>query len=79
MSDAAKRVLHEMVDLLPEDRVPRVRRVLEEELRANGAASPADTRSALEKAETLGLVGCLDGDGPTDLASNPAHLAGFGR
>ena len=77
MSDAARKEIHALVDELPEERLSEVRRVLEEEVRGNG--SPQDTRSALDKAEVMGLVGCLDGDAPTDLASNPAHMAGFGQ
>ena len=68
--------LHDLLDEVPEERLPKVRRVLEEEVRGNG---DEDARSALEKAEAAGLVGCLDGDGPTDLASNPEHMADFGR
>lgn len=81
MSDAAKKALHELVDRLPAGKVPKIRRVLEEEVRENGAAEAEDTRSALEKAEALGVVGCVGGgpDDPIDLATNPSHMAGFGE
>ena len=37
--------------------------------------------TALEAFRRAGLIGCLEGtgDGPTDLATNPVHLDGFGR
>ncbi len=50
-----------------------VRRALESYLAQRKSAAPFV--SALDKAGDL--VGCFEG-GPRDLASNPAHLAGFG-
>lgn len=76
MSDPAREEIHALVDEVPDEGLPRVRQVLEAEV--HGSRSASDARSALDKAEALGLVGCVDGDGPADLASNPAHLAGFG-
>lgn len=35
------------------------------------------TESAYALAERLGMIG-MSGDGPTDLATNPTHLEGFG-
>lgn len=52
-----------------------VRRALEAYL-AQRKAAPAGPPSALERAGDL--VGCFAG-GPADLASNPAHLAEFGK
>ena len=51
-----------------------VRRALEAYLAQRKSATPFV--SALDKASDL--VGCFEG-GPGDLASNPAHLAGFGK
>jgi hypothetical protein len=51
-----------------------VRRALETYLAQRKSAAPVV--SALDKASDL--VGCFAG-GPADLASNPAHLAGFGQ
>ena len=51
-----------------------VRRALEAYLAQRISATPFV--SALDKAGDL--VGCFEG-GPKDLASNPAHLAGFGK
>lgn len=52
-----------------------VRRAIEVYLAQRQSAS-AGAPSALERAGDL--VGCFSG-GPEDLASNPAHLAGFGK
>lgn len=41
---------------------------------AEGAAGP----TAFDVLSKAGLIGCLRGDGPTDLATNPAHMEGFG-
>ncbi|MBI2397257.1 MAG: CopG family transcriptional regulator [Xanthomonadales bacterium] len=51
-----------------------VRRALEAYLARRDSRAPQ--ASSLDKAGDL--VGCFKG-GPRDLASNPAHLAGFGR
>lgn len=51
-----------------------VRRALEHYLHQQ--AQQGGFVSALDQADDL--VGCFRG-GPDDLASNPAHLAGFGR
>lgn len=51
-----------------------VRRALETYLRQRKTAAPFV--SALDRAGDL--VGCFEG-GPDDLASNPEHLADFGR
>ena len=51
-----------------------VRRALEAYLAQRKSATPAI--SALDKAGDL--VGCFEG-GPRDLASNPRHMAGFGK
>lgn len=52
-----------------------VRRALESYL-AQREAKKNSAPSALERVGDL--VGCFDG-GPDDLATNPAHLADFGR
>jgi hypothetical protein len=51
-----------------------VRRALETYLSQRQSSAPFI--SALDRAGDL--VGCLEG-GPEDLASNPAHPAGFGK
>ncbi len=38
---------------------------------------PEPSYTALEAFDRLGLIGCVAG-GPTDLSTNPAHMAGFG-
>ncbi|MCX8017983.1 MAG: ribbon-helix-helix protein, CopG family, partial [Rhodocyclaceae bacterium] len=53
-----------------------VRRALEAYLAQRKAPPNAPPTSALARAADL--VGCFEG-GPTDLASNPQHLADFGR
>ncbi len=75
MSSTQKQVLHELVDQLPEEKVPKIRHALEEAIRTGETAE--DTRSALEKAEALGAVGCIEG--PPDLSTNPDHMAGYGK
>ena len=77
MTDAAKKVLHDLVDRLPEKKVPKIQRVLEAEVRENGSKEGQASRSALEKAEALGVVGCVDG--PSDLSTNPDHMRGYGE
>lgn len=52
-----------------------VRRALTAYLRHGDCAHPAPA-SALDRAGDL--VGCFSG-GPADLASNPAHMADFGK
>jgi len=39
---------------------------------------PRRNESALDVAKRLGLVGCSQND-PSDLATNPDHLEGFGQ
>ncbi len=42
------------------------------------ARSNGKTESAYDMAKRLGFVGMSD-EGPSDLATNPIHLQGFGR
>ena len=67
--------LHELLDRVPEEGIARIRPVLEKEAQSNG--HPEDRRSALEKAEALGVVGCVEG--PADLSANPEYMADYGK
>lgn len=66
--------LKEIVEQLPEDRLPEARRAL----KAVSSVKPSitDGRTLAELAPDL--AGCLDG-GPPDLSTNPAYMDGFGE
>ncbi|MEZ6137006.1 MAG: hypothetical protein R3C53_19095 [Pirellulaceae bacterium] len=48
-----------------------------DDLIARMRSEPQASENALELAQRLGVVGCMDG--PADLATNPCHLDGFGE
>jgi len=77
MSNAAREAIYQLVRRLPEERLPQLHKALEQEIE-DKTLGAGDSRSALERADALGLAGCLDSDAPVDLASNPQHLAGLG-
>lgn len=46
--------------------------------RPKAASTAVPEETAFEAFERLGVIGCM-ADGPDDLATNPAHMEGFGR
>jgi hypothetical protein len=58
-----------------------VRRAFEAYEAAHDGPQGESEPTALDVFRRAGLIGCLGGaaEGPTDLATNPAHLEGFGR
>lgn len=58
-----------------------VRQAFEEYEATHNGARPEGEATAFEILSRAGLIGCLKGapDIPTDLATNPEHMEGFGR
>ena len=72
----SREAIHALVDALPEDEIPAAWEALERiqrKVRHEGIAG----LSAYDKAKAAGAVGCVEG--PEDLATNPEHMADFGR
>lgn len=67
------------INALSPDQMRQLVRELQSKMAAPAPANAGE--SAYDLASRAGLIGCIKGEprSPTDLATNPKHMQGFGR